>query len=76
MGRNELEEKILKEKVTRRHEIAIKLMIVISIIVTIWISFSWGEVVHHNDVYFATGEVVDYSPFNYFEIIERIGRRD
>ena len=75
MSKDKLEKKILQEKVTRRYEIAIKILMVISIIVTLWIFSSWLEVVHHNDVYFTTGQVTEYSPLNYFSLILKLNGR-
>ena len=68
----ELEEKLAAEKRARKLQIATRIVAIIGAIILIWIAISFFEVQRHNDVYFSTGEVLEYSALNFFKILEKL----
>jgi hypothetical protein len=67
-----LESKIAAEKHARKLQIAARIATIIGIVILIWIMVSFIEVQRHNDVYFSTGEVIEYSALNFFKILEKL----
>ena len=73
MSRKDMEEKILREKMIRRSEIAIKIIMVIAVLFILWVAISWGEVVKHNDEYYLDNRSTHhYSKLNYFEVMNTL----
>lgn len=67
-----IEQKVMAQKKTRQLQIIERIFTVITVIFILWIFISWIDVLHHNEYYFTYGEVLEYSKFNFFKVIEII----
>ena len=66
-----IEEKIKKDKVTRKHEIQERISMIIIILIIIWLFACWMQVVHHNIQYYYGENITSYSWWNIFNLLGR-----
>ena len=49
-----------------------KVTMIITIIIIAWVILSFAEVLHHNNVYESTGEILEYCPINFFNVLVKL----